>query len=222
MVMPHTLMFRAFAASLVVLLVGAGCTNGPDRRDDDGIVGRPPARGEDPFADAVIPPPAMRAASTGSFSEDEFKQEPEVKPEPPVAEPETTPEVKPEPEVRTTPVVEPEPVSEPVAEVKPAPVVEPPVAVAARVEPTTPKTTPPVEAPSQPQCFSCVRICAQSDPSEDCSQSAEDMICGWGTSDRESDARRLAQAQCDAVLDMARQMPRWRSIDGECPAASCR
>jgi hypothetical protein len=92
----------------------------------------------------------------------------------------------------------------------PAP--KPDAAPAARVEP----------AKELPQCFSCVRICPITDLSPDCSESREDVICGWGAGEDEDAARKLARAECNAALDMAREMPRFSSIDGSCPVASCR
>lgn len=74
-------------------------------------------------------------------------------------------------------------------------------------------------ASEQPQCFSCVRIC----PAEgDCDSAQEDVICGWGVHTDSAEAKRRAKAECDATLDMARQMPVWSEIAGECPAATCR
>lgn len=126
--------------------------------------------------------------------------------------------------VETTGMIEVEPVPvEPTKEPADVAVVTvPPKEVATRVAPATPVDPIEPSTPDAPHCFSCVRICAQSDPTEDCSQSVEDMICGWGTAEDELMAGRLAQAQCDAVLDMARQMSRWRTIEGSCPAAACR
>ncbi|MFP4598630.1 MAG: hypothetical protein ACLFVJ_10290 [Persicimonas sp.] len=73
--------------------------------------------------------------------------------------------------------------------------------------------------PDQQQCFSCVRIC----PAEgDCDRAKDDVICGWGVHDDQAQASRLAEAECDAALDMARQMPVWSDIAGQCPAATCR
>lgn len=95
-----------------------------------------------------------------------------------------------------------------------------PVAVIAP-EPTIPDEIKDPQSPPVQRCFSCVQICPMSDQSGDCSQSKEDVICGWGTSSARSDARKLAQAECDATLDMAREMPRFSRIDGACPAASC-
>lgn len=99
------------------------------------------------------------------------------------------------------------PESEPVAMVAPDP-----------ITPDEIKT--PQGGPIQ-RCFSCVQICPMSDQSGNCSESKEDVICGWGTSSAQSDARKLAQAECNATLDMAREMPRFSRIDGACPAASC-
>ncbi len=75
------------------------------------------------------------------------------------------------------------------------------------------------EQSSALQCFSCVRVC----PAEgDCERAKDDVICGWGVHDDEAQASRLAKAECDAALDMARQMPVWSDIAGQCPAATCR
>jgi hypothetical protein len=109
--------------------------------------------------------------------------------------------------------------------VTPTPPAEParPAEVVARVEPARPTdVTPPVPGDEVRQCFACVRICPISDLSPDCSESQEDMICGWGAGADEEAARKLARAECNAALDMAREMPRWSSIDGSCPVATCR
>ncbi len=91
--------------------------------------------------------------------------------------------------------------------------------VVAAPAPVKPDGVEPMEALHK--CFSCVQICPASDRSGDCSQSKEDVICGWGTSSSEPDARKLARAECDATLDMAREMPRFSRIDGSCPRATC-
>lgn len=73
-------------------------------------------------------------------------------------------------------------------------------------------------------CFSCVRICPRDDDGQvNCSDDTDDVICGWGShrSDAEQ-AARAARAQCESSLDMARQMPSYADIHGECPPASCR
>jgi hypothetical protein len=75
------------------------------------------------------------------------------------------------------------------------------------------------QSPEEPQCFSCVRICPTSG---DCDQAKDDVICGWGVHERADTAKRLAKAECDATLDMARQMPVWSEIAGDCPTATCR
>lgn len=185
----------------IIVFLGA-CQTGGDRREDDDIVGKPPSVREDPFAYAALPAPTQRVETTGVI------------------------EVEPKPEPKPEPVVEPPQEAAPTTPERPstelAVVTDPPQEVTTRVAPATPVDPIEPSPPDVPQCFSCVRICAQSDPTEDCSQSAEDMICGWGTAEDERMAGRLAQAQCDAVLDMARQMSRWRTIEGSCPVAACR
>lgn len=178
------------------LLLGA-CQTGGERREDDDIVGKPPSVSEDPFAYAALPAPTQRAETTGMI-----EVEPPKRVEPKV-EPQVEPKAPVQPPAEVAVVTEPTPPQEVATRVAPAVPVEPPV-------------------PAVPHCFSCVRICAQSDPTDDCSQSVEDMICGWGTAEDERAASQLAQAQCDAVLDMARQMSRWRTIEGSCPKAACR
>jgi len=93
-------------------------------------------------------------------------------------------------------------------------------AVAREAEPTEKPEN--VEDERGYRCFSCVRICPDSDPTPDCSNTPENIICGWGASDVEPDAKRLARAECDATLDLARGMPRYSRIDGACPKATCR
>ena len=86
-------------------------------------------------------------------------------------------------------------------------------------EPQAPGAQRKSDASRQPQCFSCVRIC----PAEgDCDDAKEDVICGWGVHTDSAQAKRMARAECDATLNMARQMPVWSEIAGECPAATCR
>ncbi len=90
---------------------------------------------------------------------------------------------------------------------------------AATDKPASSDSTKPPHADEPVQCFSCVRIC----PAEgDCAKAKKDVICGWGTHKKSSEAKRMAKAQCDATLDMARQMPVWSKISGECPVATCR
>lgn len=148
-------------ALLATLLLCAACvTGGVGESDGEDIIGRPPARTEDPFSVTALPPPDAIAPVKGSIDE--------------------------------TPI-----------------------------EPTAPAGPARPRPDGQRQCFSCVRVCPLSDLSPDCSESREDMICGWGAGDEEA-ARTLARAECNAALDMAREMPRWSSIDGSCPVATCR
>ena len=106
----------------------------------------------------------------------------------------------------------PEPAS--VIEAEPIPLITPPRAQGERASGEEPPKLP-------HKCFSCVQICPLSDRSGDCSQSREDVICGWGTSPTETEAQRVARAECDATLDMAREMPRFSRIEGACPEARC-
>jgi DNA repair exonuclease SbcCD ATPase subunit len=72
------------------------------------------------------------------------------------------------------------------------------------------------EKPNVAQCYSCVQIC----PLEGkCADDAE-MVCGWGTAKRVSDARRRARAECDGTLERLRATE-YRRIEGACPAATC-
>lgn len=91
-------------------------------------------------------------------------------------------------------------------------------------EPEEPVSEPPPEVQdSREACFSCVRICPLGeDGSTRCTDRADDLICGWGASasDREQ-ARQMAEAQCEESLDMARHMPNYAGIEGQCPAATC-
>lgn len=87
----------------------------------------------------------------------------------------------------------------------------------ARQQPKDGQTAP--LPPTTPQCFSCVRICPTA---RGCDNTDEDVICGWGTHADAAQARQVARAQCDATLDLARQMPVWSRIDGQCPPATCR
>lgn len=73
-------------------------------------------------------------------------------------------------------------------------------------------------------CFSCVQICPIGDGDEtNCPDGADDLICGWGSHEEDPDqARQVAQAQCESSLEMARQMPSYAGIEGNCPPATCR
>ena len=72
-------------------------------------------------------------------------------------------------------------------------------------------------------CFSCIRICPVDEEGRaDCSDGSNDLICGWGSHGDSQRAQQMAQAQCDASLDMARYMPTYADIEGQCPPATCR
>ena len=71
-------------------------------------------------------------------------------------------------------------------------------------------------------CFSCVRICPADHSVKACEEAQGDVICGWGAAVRPEEAQRVAQAQCDHTLGMARETPQWGEISGACPPATCR
>ena len=83
---------------------------------------------------------------------------------------------------------------------------------------------PPDDLPEERQaCFSCVRICPiNDDGSAICDGAPDDLICGWGAHNDAQAARQTARAQCEASLEMARYMPNYSEISGECPQATCR
>lgn len=92
-------------------------------------------------------------------------------------------------------------------------------------EPMAPDAEPPPEIPDdRPACFSCVRICPVGDDGvPECPDHKDDLICGWGSHRSDPDqARRMAEAQCEESLDMARYLPTYTDIAGECPSATCR
>lgn len=92
-------------------------------------------------------------------------------------------------------------------------------ALDAQARPAEESGPPPPAEPASEQCFSCVRICPEG---QSCDEYKEDIICGWGAHKDAALAQKLAKAECDATLDLARQMPVWSRIDGECPQATCR
>lgn len=89
--------------------------------------------------------------------------------------------------------------------------------------PPEPEPTPmPDVQPDRQACFSCVRICPLDDSGRpNCSAEVDDLICGWGSHRDHEQAARSAQAHCDATLDMARQLPTYSEIAGQCPPATC-
>lgn len=233
---------------LLTLVFVGGCATPADKPQEpsDTIVGKPPPADEDPFfiqgalseANRVDTrgriEPEEPAAAAQPANEDVQPDDENIQPEAsapkktapadpeenevasaskeavseaaekPQHEQDSTVETQPEPKTRVAPRGE-------LASVTKS---APPKTRARLPEPTVPP-----ETPTQPHCFSCVKIC----PVEGgCDQADEDIICGWGTQERADEAKTLARAQCDATLDLARQMPVWSRIDGECPPAACR
>ncbi|TXD32472.1 hypothetical protein FRC96_17410 [Lujinxingia vulgaris] len=74
--------------------------------------------------------------------------------------------------------------------------------------------------PRTPACFSCVKLCAPGDLTPECSNSPEDLICGWGAHPDDIAAKERARAQCEATLDLARK-DKGYPIEGQCPPATC-
>lgn len=71
-------------------------------------------------------------------------------------------------------------------------------------------------------CFSCVQICPLDRNGRAlCSDDPDDLICGWGSHLQSREASRRAQANCEATLDLARNLPTYSQISGNCPPASC-
>lgn len=245
MFLPLSLFSSRVAFAVCALVLCASCSFGSSNTVDepeftDDLIGRPPDSNDDPFASSTLPPDAVEAAASGTIGDPE--REPIEVLEPVDATPSVEAPAPPEREPVVEPVLPepplPEPVVEPVEPVVEA-LVEPTEPVVAAVEPPPERSQAPVpalvteaepedvEAMPEPsndlhRCFSCVKVCSASDPTTDCSASAEDIICGWGTSEELPDARKMARAECDATLDMAREMPRFSRIEGECPVASCR
>ncbi|MEZ4461054.1 MAG: hypothetical protein R3E66_15285 [bacterium] len=98
----------------------------------------------------------------------------------------------------------------------PDPKVEPTL----RAEATVPDRVPDRSPPSA-QCFSCVEICNVEGGQTRC-EGREDIICGWGVHPERETASRLATAECDGALDVARESTRYARIEGSCPVATCR
>ncbi|MGM0555081.1 MAG: hypothetical protein ACQEVA_01770 [Myxococcota bacterium] len=225
---------RSRHAWIVVLTVAwlswaptSGCatSDSTSSGDEDEFVGQPPSPEDDPFSvRGDVRAEAVSATPQGAISEEDFEeptprddleanpdewdealgsakgeepdeQEPQVEASKPDAESEPEPESQPEPESKP----EPEP-------------------LASRTPPESSPKAQDAPEPSGVRCFSCVKIC----PLEgDCASAKKDVICGWGTHSTRDQAARLARAECDATLDMARQMPVWSRIEGSCPAATC-
>lgn len=196
---------RAWLVLVGILLVGfsAGCSTQSQAKEqtNDEVIGRPPPADEDPFFVKSMPGEAVPVASSGKIEEEaeqDAAAEPDKAPHDTTQTHDTTQAAKPE---HSPDAGEPDAIDSDRA--------------AAKAEPSAPRSRP----VDQPQCFSCVRIC----PAEgDCDAAKEDVICGWGVHDERIEARRMAKAECDATLDMARQMPVWSEIAGECPVATCR
>jgi hypothetical protein len=185
------------AALTVLMLASLGlsaCTTPKPSgaSQDDRVVGRPPAPDDDPFFRFTLPAEAAPAAHSGVIGD----------PGPLEPEPASAPIVAPEPDRPATK----EPVAVAAPRPEPAPVPEP------RIQ------TP----PRQPACFSCVRICPVGASVEACEAAPENLICGWGTDESPAEARKMAHAQCEGALDLARQMPTYSRIEGACPQATCR
>lgn len=207
---PHPSICCLLVLSLAMLLTS--CSSGDAARknssESEELIGAPPSKDQDPFASQTLPPESARAPTSGVMdiqTSEELPEDRSQTPRPALAQPASPSREHVEEAAR-------EAASSSYA-AKEMPTTETPEEVEV--------VTPQVPEEDVYRCFSCVRICPVSDASGDCSDSKEDMICGWGTAMNASDATKLARAQCDAALDMAREMPRFSRIDGGCPVASC-
>lgn len=194
---------RLVVLFLAIATMAIACsTTSQQSNDSDGekVIGKPPPAEEDPFFVTSEPGSAVPVAPSGRIGE-------EGDDDPDQADPSDEPD-------RADAAIEADEPDEPKA--------EQPDAVASRAPDDSPERSARsegTEQPDAPQCFSCVRIC----PVEgDCDRAKDDVICGWGVHDDQAQASRVAKAECDAALDMARQMPVWSEIAGQCPAATCR
>lgn len=205
----HILRQSLCVCLLLSILVGCSSSDAARKDDSSGdeLIGAPPSRDRDPFASQALPPESARAPTSGRMDIDpsSLPEDRSLTPRPATAQPAAPSKEHVEEAERESS----RPPSS--AVVTPPPAVEDPEVTAS----PSPRGTPPH------RCFSCVRICPATDTTGDCSDSKEDMICGWGTALDEYEATKLARAQCDAALDMAREMPRFSRIDGACPVASC-
>ncbi len=211
----------ARARLLASLALCAACASSPSPSNQEAdIVGAPPPRHQDPFASAMPLPEEARAPTSGVFELDPAP-EPKAASTPVPPQPTATRGVM---EVEAPAPVAP-PTPAPAQEPAPTPVAEPEPVAPLTVAIATSTTRAPDPAPSKPafaQCFSCVKICPMHDGAPRCEGAAEDTICGWGSAAKPEQAKQRAVAECDGALDMAREMPRWRMIEGACPVATCR
>ena len=237
------------AAVVAVLFIQCSSTPQPVEDEEPQFIGAPPTdEDDDPLFRYALPAEAVPADATGRIGapstdppvvEDIDKprvvDEPQVIEEPEIAEEIDEPEAIDAPELAEE-IDEPEAVDEPeLAEEidEPEAVDEPELAEEIDediVEQAVVEEPPIEEIEAPPQmvdekeaCFSCVRICPIDDlGNATCTEGSEDLICGWGSHENREDARRTARAHCDSSLDMARHMPNYSRIDGECPPATCR
>jgi hypothetical protein len=207
---------------------GCATSSGDTAEDEDEFIGQPPPPEDDPFSvRGDVRGEAVAATPKGAISEEDFEEptprdDLEANPDEwdealgGDADAQDAPDEQPAGRrgdaEESVPESESADESEVVASRKPEP-------SASEAEKT--RAAEASEQDKQPRgvrCFSCVRIC----PIEgDCASAKKDVICGWGTHSTRSQAARLARAECDATLDMARQMPVWSRIEGSCPPATC-
>ena len=187
--------------TLAVALGAVACSQ-PKNTRSDGIEGRPPTADEDPFFFVAIPANAQKVDARGTI-EMPAKVEPTNRVDEPT-------KVEPTNRVDGPAIVEPTNRVDGPAKLD----------TVSRAEATTPDRVPDRSPPSQ-QCFSCVEICNVQDGRTRC-EGREDIICGWGVHPERDTAARLATAECDGALDLARESTRYARIEGSCPAATCR
>lgn len=186
-------------AVLGLFLSSCGTTKGEFQNSPE-LEGRPPTPEEDPFFYAARPPDSAKAQTRGTIGDE---QEPrDASDEPAEGSVEDVEELQ-----RRLQRAESE------ALALKAENLELKDAIAARKE----ERSKPAAADGSAQCHACVKIC----PTEgNCRDDAE-MICGWGTGKKKSDAMLRATSECDGALDQYRRNGPYARVEGKCPVARC-
>lgn len=189
--------FISLFAILALCFFLPGCSSAPQEEDEEELmVGGPPRDDDDSLFRHALPAEAVPADPSGQIGVPDATEEPQTFEETPDDEPD-----------------EPKTVEE-----TPKPTAEEPEF------PDEEEVAPPPDLPDDKiACYSCIRICPIDDDGiAQCGDGPGDLICGWGSHDDGDQARQMARAQCDASLDLARHMPNYSGIEGNCPPATCR
>ena len=215
------------ATLLIPIGIAACSSSSEDEIDDDmqEFIGSPPEEEDDPMFKHALPAEAVPADPSGRVGavddEPEESDEDQEPDELAIDDPDEPEESDEDEELVIDDPDEPEEADE---DEEPAESDELAAAEPDPVERPEDISPPPDIPDDRPACFSCVRICPVDDSGNaDCPAGSDDLICGWGShEDDRSQARNVAQAQCESSLDLARHMPNYDGIDGQCPPATCR